>query len=131
MIVILFVSINVGTSIGDRIRGMAQSQSEGVASLPTPVPDDGTTPAPVQNGWKHVQVVAIATDPAFPDPRLTPTPEPPTPSPSPVPTATPRSAQASGKPDHASLRPIWDEAEPLPPAEEMPSAAPKGDDVGN
>jgi hypothetical protein len=129
VIAVLFIAIYVGVSIGDRIRTASQSQSADEAELPTPVPDDGATYAPAQNGWKRMQVVAIATDPGFPDPRVTPSPTPsPTvapPTPRPSPQRTPHPA-----PSHApDSRPIWDLGTPGP--EEEVTAPPHNDDFGN
>jgi hypothetical protein len=68
------------------------------------MPDDTITPVPqvapsddelLSKNWKRLQVVSVATDPAFPDPRVsppptpTPRPAPPTPRPTPSPTPAP------------------------------------------
>ena len=59
----------------------------------TPLPADTAGPGEaISRNWKRLQVVSVATDPAFPDPRVTPPPTPsprPTPSPTPVPTINP------------------------------------------
>jgi hypothetical protein len=135
VIAVLCVSIFVGLGIGDRIRALATSQSAGPNALPTPVPDDAASLSPAQSGWKHIQVIAIATDPGFPDPRVTPTPLPPTPSPNPNPTqsanAAPRS-MPSKSPGSSGQRPVWEIGTPSPHGSSNSngnSATP--DDLGN
>jgi len=80
------VSIAVGQRIGDRaLFGSTERRSPAVAPISTPVPETTVDPELSRN-WKRLQVVSVATDPAFPDPRVT---RPPTPSPSPRPTPVP------------------------------------------
>ncbi len=48
------------------------------------------TSGPDEANWRHNQIVSVATDPAFPHPRVTPEPPPPPPTPPPYkPTAEP------------------------------------------
>jgi hypothetical protein len=83
---LLLVSIAVGQRIGDRaLFGSTERRSPVVAPLPTPVPEASADPG-VSRNWKRLQVVSVATDPAFPDPRVT---RPPTPSPRPTRTPPP------------------------------------------
>src|SRR5580658_9984717 len=87
--ILLLVSVAVGQRIGDRaLFGSTEQRDPVVAPLPTPVPEASLDPS-VSRNWKRLQIVSVATDPAFPDPRVTRPPTPsPTPSPSPVPVPT-------------------------------------------
>jgi len=80
---VLLISIAIGQRIGDRVLSAGTDrQPTVVRPLATPVPE--ASQGPVVD-WKRQQIVSVATDPAFPDPRAT---RPPTPTP--APTATPR-----------------------------------------
>ena len=86
--VVLLAAVAVGGQIGEHtIFGATQRRVEIPEQAITPVPEDtpGTDEA-ISRNWKRLQVVSVATDPAFPDPRVTP---PPTPSPKPTPSPTP------------------------------------------
>ena len=84
--ILLLASVAIGQRIGDRaLFGSTERRNPAVAPLPTPVPEASADPS-VSRNWKRLQIVSVATDPAFPDPRVT---RPPTPSPSPSPTPTP------------------------------------------
>jgi hypothetical protein len=86
---LLLVSVAVGQRIGDRvIFGSTDRRVPVAAPLATPVPDASAADPNVSRNWKRLQVVSVATDPAFPDPRVTRSPEP-TPKPTPRPTPTP------------------------------------------
>ncbi|HEY5350597.1 MAG TPA: hypothetical protein VIJ64_12715 [Candidatus Lustribacter sp.] len=98
MAVVLLAAVVVGQQIGEHtIFGATQRRVEIPGQNVTPVPED--TPGPneaISRNWKRLQVVSVATDPAFPDPRVTPPPTPtptppprPTPSPTPLPTLSP------------------------------------------
>jgi hypothetical protein len=79
--VVLLVSILIGQKLGDRVLLQTERRVPVGTALVTPVPVTQTTqPGPLRN-WKRDQVVSVATDPAFPDPRVT---RPPTPIPAPV-----------------------------------------------
>ncbi|HTW86114.1 MAG TPA: hypothetical protein VMD91_18730 [Candidatus Sulfotelmatobacter sp.] len=90
---VLLVSILIGQKLGNRAL-LQSEQRMPVAGLNiTPVPQPSPTDPGNLHDWKRLQVTAVATDPAFPDPRVThtpaPTPKPtPTPKPSPRPTVT-------------------------------------------
>jgi hypothetical protein len=88
---LLVASIAIGQRIGDRaLFGSTERRNPVVAPLPTPVPETSVDPSLSRN-WKRLQIVSVATDPAFPDPRVTRPPSPsPSPSPSPTIPATPR-----------------------------------------
>lgn len=90
--IVLVISIFVGQSMGNRVLGQITSKA-GADSTPIPIPstsaeaDDTVTSRAL---WKRRQVLSVATDPAFPDPRITPEPEiPATPRPQPKPKASP------------------------------------------
>ena len=86
---ILLISIGIGQRLGDRVLNQSTSRRVPIAGAnATPV---AQSPNPnLERNWKRLQVVSVATDPAFPDPRVTPTPVPrPTERPTPRPTATP------------------------------------------
>lgn len=77
---VLLVSILIGQKLGDRVLLQTERRVPIIGSGVTPVPDTATSePAGLKN-WKRLQVVSVATDPAFPDPRVT---RPPTPTPAP------------------------------------------------
>jgi hypothetical protein len=88
--VILLVSIVIGQKLGDRVLLQTERRVPIAGSNLTPVPEtQPSAQAPIKN-WKRQQVVSVATDPAFPDPRVTrPTPRPATPAPTPKPALTP------------------------------------------
>jgi hypothetical protein len=85
---VLLVSILIGQRLGDRVLLQTEQRLPLAGSVITPVPAPSVTD-PGDLHWKRLQVVSVATDPAFPDPRVTPTP-PPTPRPTPKPTASAR-----------------------------------------
>jgi len=91
--IVLLVSIAIGQQIGDHaLFSATQHRLAFPDETITPVPDDTSTGDPsLSKDWKRLQVVSVATDPAFPDPRVTPPPTP-TPRPTAPPTATPRPA---------------------------------------
>jgi hypothetical protein len=90
--IVLLVAVVVGQQIGEHtIFGATQRRVEIPEQGITPIPQDTSTGEAISKNWKRLQVVSVATDPAFPDPRVTPPPTPsprPTPSPKPPPTPT-------------------------------------------
>jgi len=120
--IVLLISIAVGIGMGDRVLGQIGLHQP---VQPTPVPP--ATAAPEDRGdtagWKHVSVMVAATDPAFPDPRVTPVPEPPaTPRPRPTfePTPTPRPTHNS----HYTSPPL-----PIPLVTHTPVSPSPGPDI--
>ena len=113
--VTLIVAIFVGERMGERVLHQS-TQTAVVPTLATAPPATPTLEAlgPVRD-WRKSQVVTVATDPGFPDPRLT---KPPTPSPSPVPTPKPTPTPTPYEPP----TPI-----PLPTESETPGATPTPD----
>jgi hypothetical protein len=79
--------------MGNRVLGQVAARTE---VAPTPLVTAVTVTKDVQSalGWKKTEVISVATDPAFPDPRLTPIPMV-TPKPAPHLTAAP-GASAGG-----------------------------------
>ena len=86
---ILLISIGIGQRLGDRVLNQSTGRRAPIAGAnATPVVQ--TTNSNLERNWKRLQVVSVATDPAFPDPRVTPTPFlRPTERPTARPTATP------------------------------------------
>lgn len=81
--------------IGERMGAHALRRTTETAAV---VPEETPTPQATQTqsgpiiNWRNLQVVTVATDPGFPDPRVTKPPTPtPTPKPSPKPTPPPPS----------------------------------------
>lgn len=91
--VVLLISILVGQKIGDRVLLQTERRLPIANGAITPVPDAGASDKGLLRNWKRSQVVSVATDPAFADPRVTrpptPTPEPATPRPRPTPSPAP------------------------------------------
>ena len=85
---VLVASILVGEKLGDRVMLQTDQRIPIAGSGITPVPVVQPTDHADSPDWKRLQVVAVATDPGFPDPRVT-RPPPPRPTASPTPTATP------------------------------------------
>jgi hypothetical protein len=85
---VLIGSIFVGERLGDRVLLQTDTRVPIAGSGITPVPIVQPTDHAEAADWKRLQVVAVATDPGFPDPRVT---RPPLPraTPSPTPTASP------------------------------------------
>jgi hypothetical protein len=93
--VLLLAAVAVGQQIGEHtIFGATERRVEIPPQTVTPVPEEVGTDEAISRNWKRLQVVTVATDPAFPDPRVTPTPRPtPRPTPSPKPTRSPNPAE--------------------------------------
>lgn len=90
---VLLVSILIGQKLGDRVLLQTERRVPIAGAGVTPVPETGPSGRDDLRNWKRLQVISVATDPAFPDPRVTrpPTPPPPKYTPPPVvDTPTPR-----------------------------------------
>jgi hypothetical protein len=91
--IVLLAAVAVGQQIGEHtIFGATERRVDIPPVAITPVPEDTASNEAISRNWKRLQVVSVATDPAFPDPRVTPRPTPsprPTPAPTPVPTTNP------------------------------------------
>ncbi len=81
----LVVSILIGQKLGDRVLLQTERRAPtlGAQITAVPVPQE-SDPGPLRN-WRRDQVISVATDPGFPDPRVT---RPPTATPAPAPKAT-------------------------------------------
>jgi hypothetical protein len=87
--VLLLIAILIGQRLGDRVISQGLARRVPLSGLVTTTPIPAPS-GPLEANWKRAQVVSVATDPAFPDPRVTPPPTAkPTPAPTPVPTLTP------------------------------------------
>ncbi|MBD5634635.1 MAG: hypothetical protein IAI49_09170, partial [Candidatus Eremiobacteraeota bacterium] len=90
---VLLVAIAVGQNMGNRVLGQIASRPVSLSATPIPSPSASAAGASgLLNGalWKRREVISVATDPGFPDPRVTPEPSPPpTPRPTPKPSPTP------------------------------------------
>ncbi len=94
---VLLLSIAIGQRIGDHILSSGTDrQPTVVRPLATPVPEQSEGPV---RDWHREQIVSVATDPAFPDPRVT---RPPTPTPAPTPTLRPTSPPSPTPPPYTS-----------------------------
>ncbi len=87
--VVLLVSIVIGQKLGDRVLLQTERRTMTVGSQVTAVPEADSGNHGELKNWKRLQVVSVATDPAFPDPRVTRPPAPPPPPMTPRPTPTP------------------------------------------
>jgi hypothetical protein len=76
---VLIVSILIGQKLGDRVLLQTARRVPIVGSGVTPVPEADPSNRGELKNWKRLQVVSVATDPAFPDPRVTRPPTPPPP----------------------------------------------------
>jgi hypothetical protein len=120
--IVLLVSIAIGQQIGDHALFTAtQHRLAFPDETITPVPDDTSTGDPsLSKDWKRLQVVSVATDPAFPDPRVTPPPTPtPRPTAAPTPAPTPRPSPTPSPPPLYTSPPL-----PLPIASHDPDETP-------
>lgn len=122
-ILALAAGIVVGEYQGGRIFGRAIEQRPNAIASGIP------TPAPLQTGvkpygpdWKRTQVMAAATDPGFPDPRVPPAALP-TPRPTPKRTPTPAPGASPSATPNLNL-PIWRRNAPLPTASGTPVPGP-------
>lgn len=97
---LLLVAIGVGIGMGNHVLGQVGGRHPVV---PTPVAIATASPGGSANwsAWKRTSVMAVATDPGFPDPRVTAEPEvkatpKPTPAPKPTANSTPSRQPNSG-----------------------------------
>ena len=125
--VVLLIAIAVGNGMGSRVLRQIGARVPEPTIAPYASPTAGATDAAAANfGWKRVQVISVATDPGFPDPRITPEPEP---------TATPRKAASpSPRPstsptpyDGPPTIPYTSPPLPLPLVSHGPSESPGAD----
>jgi hypothetical protein len=87
--IVLLAAIVIGNNMGNRVLGQVASRVSADAT-PVPIPTPSAADAGGQVLATRHSVLSVATDPGFPDPRVTPEPPPPaTPKPSPKPSPTP------------------------------------------
>ncbi|HEX3468241.1 MAG TPA: hypothetical protein VHT05_09205 [Candidatus Elarobacter sp.] len=117
--VVLLISILIGEKLGDRVLLQTERRVPIGAIDITPVPEADASDHGELKNWKRLQVVSVATDPAFPDPRVTRPPPPPAPkatrTPTPAPLATPQQRLYTSPPlplPLVSHEPGDDETEP-------------------
>lgn len=116
---VLLVAIGVGVAMGNHVLGQVAGQ-EPIAPTPVPIPtQSGDAESGNSAAWKHLTILSVATDPAFPDPRITPEPEVVvTPKPTPTPRPSPSPTPGTGVPYTSPPPPIPLETEgPTPEAE--------------
>lgn len=109
----LLLAIAIGNAMGNRVLGLATER--GPANVSTPVATVVPTGEPNPPGtivWKHTQIVSVATDPGFPDPRVTP--EPPPPPPTARPTAKPTASPTPKPSPSGSREPYTSPPLPIP-----------------
>lgn len=109
-IAVLLAAIGIGERMGDRVLGQATEKR--LESIPyavlTPNPDQSTSPD--GPGWKNRQVLSVAPDPGFPDPRIPPIPLP---TLAPAATASPQVRVTATATPNLNI-PIWRRDKPLP-----------------
>jgi len=70
---VLLVSIAVGNSMGNRVLSQIPGRVPDFVASPAATPtEDPADSAAAKVLWKRRQVLSVATDPGFPDPRVTP-----------------------------------------------------------
>ena len=135
---VLLIAIVVGENMGNRVLGQIASRGPAIAATPIPAPsvspnDPGNAGGSGTASWKRHEVISVATDPGFPDPRVTPEPPPPptarpTPRPTPRPSATPTSdSQDDGSGDQAPPPPYTSPPLPMPLISHGPEDAPSAE----
>ncbi len=89
--IVLLIAIAVGNGMGNRVlRQVAHTADLEPTPFPIALPSAEDVGGPNTLTLRRRHVTIIATDPAFPDPRITPEPSPPpTPRPTPQATSTP------------------------------------------
>lgn len=133
--VVLVVSILIGEKLGDGVLLQTERRVPIAGAGVTPVPEPQSSDNGELRNWKRLQVISVATDPAFPDPRITRPPAPPAPSPTrrptPIPELTPAARIYTSPPlplPLVSHEPSDNDTEPptLSPEERSNVASPTG-----
>lgn len=93
---VLLTAIVIGNQLGDRVLTQVATRTQAGPILPTPVPASSQSAPPPD--WKKIQVTSVATDPHFPDPRVTPPTPRPTPTAKPTPTPKPKASPSASAP---------------------------------
>lgn len=129
-ILVLVAGIALGERAGDRVIGqVTEKRLQSIAPVTvTPAPQKKSA-NPYGPDWKRTDVMAAASDPGFPDPRVPPA-LPPTPTPRPKFTPPPPTLAPTPTPTPNMNLPIWRRAAPLPTATPestgSPGAQPSG-----
>jgi hypothetical protein len=122
---VLLIAIVIGNSMGNKVLGQIANRAS-FSTTPVPIPTPSAGDEEGQVLARRREVLSVATDPAFPDPRVTPEPPPPpTARPSPRPSPTP-TEDDGGTPDPAD-----DYTSPplaIPLASQSPGDHPSPDD---
>jgi hypothetical protein len=128
--VVLLIAIAVGQNMGNRVLGQIATRPLALSATPVPTPTaSADEPSGRANAalWKRHDVISVATDPGFPDPRVTPEPPPPeTPRPTARPTRKPTSAPTADDGDAAPA--YTSPAMPIPLVTHPPTEASPSDD---
>jgi hypothetical protein len=96
--IVLVVAIALGNGMGNRVLGQVAGRVPELETTAAPTPVESTNDAESRVQWKRTQVLSAATDPGFPDPRVTPEPPQPPPSrPRAAPTRSPSPAPSRDK----------------------------------
>ncbi len=116
---VLLIAIAIGNNMGNRVLGQIGSRAAGAVATPVPSPSAGDEDDGVSHVlWKRRQVLSVATDPAFPDPRVTPEPPPPpppsTPRPTPHQTRTPAPTPSAPSDGSSTAPPYTSPPMPIP-----------------
>ncbi|MGH7661258.1 MAG: hypothetical protein ACRENA_10150 [Vulcanimicrobiaceae bacterium] len=126
--IVLIASIFVGERMGEHVLRRTTETTAVVPEAATPTPQATVGESGPIVDWHRLQVVTVATDPGFPDPRVTkptptptpkpsPTPPPPTPAtPTPPPAGSPTPSPAAS----GSTQGIPSYAVPTPPGFQPP-----------
>ena len=75
--IVLLISILIGQKLGDRVLLQTERRTPIAGSAVTLVPGAEASGRDELKNWKRLQVISVATDPAFADPRVTRPPMPP------------------------------------------------------
>ena len=129
--IVLLIAIVVGNNMGNRVLGQIPERVPTLGATPLPSPTSSAFGNNASQAlWKRRQVLSVATDPAFPDPRVTPEPPAPaTPRPTPKPTPKP-SPTPTSEPSHSNYTspplpiPLATGTEEAPTPVEQPSSTP-------
>lgn len=112
---VLVIAILVGNNMGGRVLRQISSRGAEAAATPIATPSPGSSDSPQTRAlWKRRQVLSVATDPAFPDPRITPEPEP-------VETARPPHRMNTPDPKHSKSKAESTKASDDPASENTPN----------
>jgi len=113
--IVLLAAIAIGNRMGDHVLGASQRRPDVAPTIlpTTAAPYAASTPRGL--GWKHRDVISVATDPAFPDPRVTPPTPTPSPSAAPTPAGLPPEAPLPAAPaDPPTSAPYTSPPLPIP-----------------